>query len=555
MRDNQPVTQREYTLNGEDFLISRTNLRGRITYANPAFVQVSGFSNEELVGSPHNIVRHPDMPEAAFENMWSCIKNGDIWIGLVKNRRKNGDHYWVRAHVTPVVEDGEIVGFVSVRLKADRESIDAAERDYALIREGQGRHLYLHKGAVRRRGALAALRRWNPRSVSSRMGFLFAFAAVLLLGATGLGLFALSEAGAARAAVLRPALIALAVLGIPLFGLALWHTTRSVLAPVLAAGKFTLQIAAGNLAARPPARMGGELGMLVMGLKLMRRSLGSIVGHVHHGMTVVAPAARDIAEGNEDLSSRSEQQASSLQQTAASMEQMTATVSQNADNARQASTLASDASRVVAESGEVMGQVVDTMGRITGSAEKMTVIIGTIDSIAFQTNILALNASVEAARAGEHGKGFAVVAQEVRNLAGRSADAAREIRALIDGSGREIESGAQLVRRAEQAIGTVVTSVTRVNDIMGDIRAASEEQNTGIVQINQAVAQMDAVTRQNADRVQASARAAASLENQVTLLTHSMGVFRLQGGEELAVARSSGQPSASRRAPQPEAVE
>ncbi|MBF1800835.1 methyl-accepting chemotaxis protein [Alloalcanivorax profundimaris] len=528
MRDNQPVTQREYQLESDDFLISRTNLRGRITYANPAFVAVSGFDNDELVGAPHNIVRHPDMPEVAFENMWACIKGGDIWIGLVKNRRKNGDHYWVRAHVTPVTEDGEIVGFVSVRLKADRPSIDAAERDYAALREGRGRHLYLHKGEVRRRGPLAALRRWNPHSVSSRMSFLFIAAAALVLATAGVGLRGLAEG----AGLSRALLIALAAAGVPLLALGFRLVTRSVLAPVLTAGKFTLQIAAGNLAARPPGRMGGELGMLVMGLKLMRRSLGSIVGHVHQGMTVVAPAARDIAEGNEDLSSRSEQQASSLQQTAASMEQMTATVSQNADNARQASELASDASRAVSESGQVMGQVVDTMGRITTSSERMAVIIGTIDGIAFQTNILALNASVEAARAGEHGRGFAVVAEEVRNLAGRSSEAAREIRQLIDGSGREIESGADLVRRAESAVESVVASVTRVNDIMDDIRAASEEQNTGINQINQAVAQMDAVTRQNTDRVQASASAAASLERQVRMLTHSMGVFRLKGGHE-----------------------
>ncbi len=209
---------------------------------------------------------------------------------------------------------------------------------------------------------------------------------------------------------------------------------------------------------------------------------------------------------------------------------------QNAENARQASRLSGEASRAVSESGEVMGQVVDTMGRITASSEKMAVIIGTIDSIAFQTNILALNASVEAARAGEHGRGFAVVAQEVRNLAGRSADAAKQIRDLIDGSGREIDNGAKLVRRAEAAIESVVTSVTRVNDIMGDISAASEEQSTGINQINQAVAQMDGVTRQNAERVLASARAAAALEAQVDNLTHSIAVFRLQGGDERAAA-------------------
>ena len=530
MRDNQPVTGHEHKLRSDDFLISRTDLRGRITYANPAFVEVSGFTNDELVGAPHNIVRHPDMPAAAFKDLWSCIKGGDVWIGLVKNRRKNGDYYWVRAHVTPISEDGDIVGFVSVRLKADNASIAAAERDYAALREGRGGHLYLHKGEVRRRGPLAALKRWDPRSVTSRMSLLFSGCAALVLLITGVVLYSLEQAQAAVPTLL----LAVPAVGIALMGLGFHAVTRSVLAPVRTAGRFTLQVAAGNLAARPPGRSGGELGMLVMGLKLMRRSLGSIVGHMQQGMTVVAPAARDIAEGNEDLSSRSEQQASSLQQTAASMEQMTATVAQNADSARQASELTADASRSTSESVEVMGQVVSTMSRITASSERMGEIIGTIDSIAFQTSILALNASVEAARAGEHGKGFAVVAQEVRNLAGRSADAAREIRGLIDGSGQEIDSGADLVRRAETAISSVADSVGRVNEFMADIRSASEEQSAGITQINAAVAQMDVVTRQNADRVQSSAIAAASMERQVRLLTHSMNVFRLDDSPERA---------------------
>ncbi len=527
MRNNQPVTNHEYVLKDDDFLISRTNRRGRISYANPAFIEVSGFTRDELIGAPHNIVRHPDMPEQAFENLWSTLKDGGTWIGLVKNRRKDGGYYWVRAHVTPVVEDGEITGFVSVRLKADKDAIDAAEQAYTALREGRGGHLYLHRGEVRRRGILAALRRWNPKSVSSRLSMLYLASAAPLLGGALIGLLGYGEA-----APFSTALLAMAAVGLPVLGLLFWATARSVLGPVHEAGMFTLQIAAGNLTVKPPRRLSGEMGLLMMGLKLMRRSLGSIVSDVNRGIEVVTPAARDIAQGNEDLSSRSEQQAASLQQTASSMEQITATVGQNAENARQASQLSGEASRAVSESGEVMGRVVNTMGRITASSEKMAVIIGTIDSIAFQTNILALNASVEAARAGEHGRGFAVVAEEVRNLAGRSADAAKEIRGLIDGSGREIENGAELVRRAEAAIESVVTSVTRVNDIMGDISAASQEQSTGINQINQAVAQMDGVTRQNAERVQASARAAASLEAQVESLGHSIAVFLLRGADD-----------------------
>ncbi|WP_101676080.1 methyl-accepting chemotaxis protein [Alloalcanivorax mobilis] len=526
MRNNQPVTQREYVLGDDDFLISRTDLRGKITYANPAFITVSGFSRDELMGAPHNMVRHPDMPVEAFANFWATIKSRGTWMGLIKNRRKNGDHYWVRAHVTPVIEGGEISGFVSVRLKADKASIAQAESQYTAIREGRGKHLKLHRGAVRRRGLVPALRRWNPGSVVSRLATLCAVACALLVLSAGLGGYGLSQADADNGALIT-ALVILAALGCVVLAALAWTTKRAFVVPLKQAAIFTLQIAAGNLAAQPPRRVGGEIGEVVMGLKLMRRSLGSIVGHVNGGIAVVAPAARDISEGNEDLATRSEQQAASLQQTASSMEQITVTVKQNADNARQASGLASDAARAVGESGEVMGQVVDTMGRITASSEQMAKIIDAIDSIAFQTNILALNASVEAARAGEQGRGFAVVASEVRNLAGRSADAAKDIRNLIASSTKEIDGGARLVRRAEQTIESVVASVTRVNDIMGEISAASEEQSTGIDQVNHAVAQMDEVTRQNASLVQASATAAAELRSRIDLLGHAIQVFRL----------------------------
>ncbi|WP_355660787.1 methyl-accepting chemotaxis protein [Halomonas salifodinae] len=686
MRNNQPVTRREYALDEHTFLISRTDLKGRITYANPAFIEVSGFSQEELIGAPHNLVRHPEMPEAAFANLWETLQEGETWVGVVKNRCKNGDFYWVHASVTPIVENGETVGYASVRIKPSREEVAQAEAAYREIREGRGKHLTLHRGRLRRRGLLAKLKRVNLGSMRARISGMVAISTLLLLTSGLLGLYGLHASGDRLQALNRDGLqdvarlqqidrlitagyesllttnqmelvqnsqrlvadmsevaerletiwgefrareanhnaradafdeglnayvtdgiqemvqvlssedafeiftgaqrrrdalqssgrelseqvngliddkqvaalamaeeaeagkaqMMMAQLGMLILGLVLLVglgalVVRSMVRALKDSTAFTLQMAAGNLGATMPSRRRDEIGRLMSALDIMRKSLGSIVGDVNRGVSVVTPAARDIAQGNEDLSSRTEQQAASLQQTASSMEEMTTTVQQNADNARQASGLAVDNATQVGQAGELMSQVVETMGRITEQSRKMTEIIDVIDSIAFQTNILALNASVEAARAGEQGRGFAVVAGEVRNLASRSSNAAGEIRQLIDGSAKEISSGAGLVQRAEGAIEEVVAAATRVNDIMGEISSASEEQSSGINQINQAISQMDDVTQQNASLVQQSAAAATSLEHQALQLANAVAAFRLAGSgvEEIQAAKAA----------------
>ncbi|MEC9295776.1 MAG: methyl-accepting chemotaxis protein, partial [Pseudomonadota bacterium] len=304
-------------------------------------------------------------------------------------------------------------------------------------------------------------------------------------------------------------------------------TLRSIITPLKHASRFTLQIAGGNLAAHVPPKRRDEIGQLMDSLNTMRKSLSNIISDVKSGIDVVTPAAKDIASGNEALSTRTEQQAASLQQTASSMEEMTTTVKQNSDNAQEARRLADNNATRVTQTGELMTQLVANMQRITQSSQKMTDIINVIDSIAFQTNILALNASVEAARAGEHGRGFAVVAEEVRKLAGRSAGAAQEIRTLIDDSSQEVSVGAGLVEKAEAAISEVAEAARSVTHIMHDISAASAEQSSGITEVNQAVAEMDQATQQNALRVQETARAAVALEQQAGLLSLSVEAFRL----------------------------
>ncbi|MET3134111.1 methyl-accepting chemotaxis protein [Oxalobacteraceae bacterium GrIS 1.11] len=321
--------------------------------------------------------------------------------------------------------------------------------------------------------------------------------------------------------------LALTATAVLLGSLIAWFLTRSITRPMAQAVKVAQTVAAGDLSSHIEVSSSDETGQLLQALKDMNDSLIKIVGQVRGGSDTIATASSQIASGNLDLSSRTEQQASSLEETASSMEELTSTVKQNADNARQANQLAISASEVAIKGGAVVAQVVDTMDSINASSRKIVDIIGVIDGIAFQTNILALNAAVEAARAGEQGRGFAVVASEVRNLAHRSADAAKEIKTLIGDSVEKVEVGAKLVEQAGSTMQAIVDSIRSVTDIMGEISAASQEQTSGIEQINQAIAQMDQVTQQNAALVEQAAAAAASLQEQAGDLAQVVGVFKI----------------------------
>ncbi|MGP5017263.1 methyl-accepting chemotaxis protein [Vreelandella alkaliphila] len=674
MRNNQPVTQREYTLDDETVLISRSDLKGNVTYANAAFVEVSGYTRDELMGSPHNLIRHPDMPEAAYADFWKTIKSGASWQGTVKNRRKNGDHYWVTASVAPLRDGDRIVGYTSLRRKAPAQSIALAETVYKEIREkGKSRRYTLAQGALRRRGVGGFLARFQFNSLKAKLTGMVVASIILMGLAGGLGMYGLMVSGERLDTLNRSGLEAVANLQrverqigqvvaqlepavrnprrvdvdavaasvseysqsiqtlwneyrtdsnasaerLQAFsaGLATWISSvdttvtavsdangfaafeafndgvqptteqlresssqlvsderanaealvgqaqqgrqqmliaqvvlmviglllmvdlstvilRSVLRSVEGARHITFQIAAGNLAARERRETKDELGELLYSLDTMRFSLASIVGDVEYRVSVVTPAVQQIAAENEELASRTEQQASSLQQTASSMEEMTSTVQQNTENARQATELAVQNASSTRDTREQMQQLVARMQRIAQSAEKMAEMIGVIDGIAFQTNILALNASVEAARAGEHGRGFAVVASEVRNLASRSADAAQEIRKMIESTTQEVSGGRGAVEQAELAIDNVMQQVSRVSELMESISTASSEQNSGIGQINSAIAEMDNVTQQNATKVQTIAASADNLALETFELANVVDAFRLEGAQE-----------------------
>ena len=303
--------------------------------------------------------------------------------------------------------------------------------------------------------------------------------------------------------------------------------SRSITKPLSDAVEIAQIVASGDFTSDMDTSCTDETGQLLQALHQMNTNLSATIEQVRGSTSIISTASEEIARGNLDLSSRTEEQASALEETASAMEQLTATVKQNADNARQANQLAASASTIAMNGGQVVTNVVSTMGSIKDSSQKIVDIIGVIDSIAFQTNILALNAAVEAARAGEQGRGFAVVAAEVRNLAHRSAGAAKEIKALIEDSVDKVNTGSTLVDQAGETMNNIVSSVKQVLDIMSEIAAASQEQSTGIEEVNRAISQMDEVTQQNAALVEEAAAAAASMQEQATNLMKEVSAFKL----------------------------
>ncbi|MDM0110422.1 methyl-accepting chemotaxis protein [Variovorax sp. J22R24] len=527
MRVNLPVTPHEYPLPPAAALVSRTDLKGRITYVNPTFVEVSGYTLEELMGKAHNIVRHPDMPPEAFADMWDTLGRGLPWTGLVKNRRKNGDFYWVQANVTPILRKGVTEGYMSVRSQPERADVIEAENLYRKLREGLVKNIRIRQGEAVRQGwsdPLGSLRRIPVRR---RVFAATTLAALITLGLGGIGWSEASRLAASSGAPSwLPDLLAAGSAGAALAWLAMGRFLNRTIFQPLDQAVGVAQAIAGGAPVKFQIRPQDETKSLLRALNQMSANLFAIVADVGANVSGVMTTSGQIASGNRDLSSRTEEQASSLEQTAASMEELTSTVKQNADNARQANQLAVSASEVAVKGGEVVSQVVDTMASINASSRKIVDIIGVIDGIAFQTNILALNAAVEAARAGEQGKGFAVVAAEVRNLAQRSASAAKEIKGLIDDSVGKVGAGSVLVGEAGKTMEEIVGSVKRVTDIMGEITTASREQTSGIEQINQAIAQMDQVTQQNAALVEQATAAAHSLHEQAESLVDAVSVFK-----------------------------
>jgi methyl-accepting chemotaxis protein/aerotaxis receptor len=673
-----PVTGSEKILQDNDVIVSKTDTKGLIIYINKTFMDISGFTEEELIGAPQNLVRHPDMPPAAFKDLWDTLQAGKSWKGLVKNRCKNGDHYWVEANANPIFENGTVTGYMSLRTKPSREQVEFAENLYRKIREGRAQGWTVKEGRALRTGLGGFINRVRNPNLSTRLSWLVGSMLALTIGLTGVGLFGMSKAndglessykdstvplgqvtGIGRLILNNRLLIATAIITpadsqknmdamdkniadigkiweeftkrklsadeqklvdaftedrkkfvgeglkpasamlragktdeakkhtinvirplgaevtkdvnalvkyqteaaengykvavsryemiriIALIALALGAAlgimlsisiVRGITRPLKEVEDVAMAVSSGDLTRSITVRSEDEIGRVLQAVKNVNGNLRGIVSDVRGGVGNIATSAQEVAAGSNDLAQRTQEAASALEETASSMEEMTSTTKQSADNARQANQLATGARDQATSGGEVVNKAVAAMSEINASSRKIADIIGVIDEIAFQTNLLALNAAVEAARAGEQGRGFAVVASEVRNLAQRSAGAAKEIKGLISDSVEKVKTGSQYVDESGKTLGEIVGSVKKVTDIVAEIAAASQEQSSGIDQVNKAVMQMDEMTQQNAALVEESSAASRSMEEQAKALDVMMNFFRLGSGDGAARA-------------------
>jgi len=499
------VTQNEYPLDDDTTLRSTTDLHSYMTHTNDTFVQVSGFTLQELLGQPHNIVRHPDMPKAAFADMWYTLQKGEPWSGIVKNRRKNGDHYWVRANAVPMVRNGQMTGYMSIRTRATEDEVAAVEPLYKALNEGRSKKR-IHKGLVVRKGWLGKLPamplRWRVRSV---MAVLFAVMAATLVA---------SAAGWAS-------LVAAAV--VMLLGTLVFE--QQIVRPVENVAKQALRVATGERNSVQHLNRSDELGLMLRAVGQLGLMCRWLINDVSSQVVSVRDGSDRLAQGNEDLNDRTRQTVANVQQTVATMNQMAASVQSNSETAAEVDKLSMAASSAATQGGTVMQTVVKTMDDIADSTQRIGSITSLINDIAFQTNILALNAAVEAARAGEQGKGFAVVAGEVRHLASRSANAANDIRKLIDASASKVQSGADQVHAAGRTMDDIVEQVKNVTQLIAQISHSTSEQATGLTELTRAVAELDSITQKNADLVEESAQISAMVKHRAGRLEDAVTVL------------------------------
>ncbi len=512
MRNNQPVTQREYLLRDGSTIISWTDAKGKITFANDDFIETSGYTREELIGQSHNIVRHPDMPTEAFRDLWETLKAGHPWVGMVKNRRKNGDHYWVKATVTPT-PDG---GYMSVRIKAQREEVQAAEALYQRLRADTRLHLAGGKPA---RNALGQLLSWfMDLNLSTKLWMSTLASILVILVCVGLGWAAIDEARNLLSCVdpekgkqMRESLDALGlVLGlvaaaaVVLWPVVAYVVVRSFTGPLRSAVQAARSIASFDLSKPAPLAGHDEVGEVLAQFTIMRNNLLGNASLIKESTRKLDVSAIDLTQSSGMSSTAAISQSEAAAGMAAAVEQLSVSIDQVADHAREANDVSRESGDLSREGGRVIHSAADEIGHIAdavqGSAKairelesysaEISTIVGVIKEIADQTNLLALNAAIEAARAGEQGRGFAVVADEVRKLAERTANSTQQITGMIDkvqtGARRAVEEmeasvkrvtdGVELAHQAGNSISSIQSAATRVMQSVADINHALREQ-------------------------------------------------------------------------------
>jgi aerotaxis receptor len=519
---NLPVTNEEYVLSEQDVIITRTDLSGRIVYANEAFLKSSGFQRDEVMGEPQNIIRHPDMPAEVYRDMWDTIGMDLPWTGVVKNRRKTGGYYWVTANVTPVFERGRKVGYMSVRTRPSDAQITNATELYRKLNTEGAQKLQLSGGIAIRKGAGGAMDWLLRLPVDLRLWAIMAtlMAIILLLAVNVLHPLLPDVSQSLQAFVL-------AGIGIAIALTCGAYLTRNVLDPLRALNDCALGVLNGHIREQFPEQGDAQAKLLGRMLNQMNAKLVGVLIDAKISIDVIRDTTQEFARGNADLATRTDEQASAIEQTTASLAEVTETAEQNALGAERANVTGRETSESAEVAAQEVQKTVEVMARVREHSRKISEITSVIDSIAFQTNIIALNASVEAARAGQYGRGFAVVATEVRSLAQRTTAAAREIKTLIETSLDTVTAATQAATRAGETMNTVEQAVTRLTHTLHEIARASQGQSEQITQINIAVGQVSELTQRNAALVERSAAASTDLQLQTQSLDTSVSIFQI----------------------------